>query len=313
MNQVWRRFSCNRRELNLGTVLQCGQSFRWNKSTECPEIWLGVLGKRLWFLRQHQSGDIEYKTIPEFPDTQLQQTGLSNIIELVDGKSKNLEAPSMIPSLSTTITKLDNKNVAENVKLGRQCSKTKSNVRKENNINNTESSISSKPTESPKLSSLDGNEILKDYFQMSVPVTSLYDEWSKNDLFFKELESPFHGIRILRQDPVENLFSFICSQNNNISRISQLVEKLCENYGELVTRYEGTDYYSFPTIEALATRKGDVLETELRQLGFGYRAKFIQRVADTIHNKPDSVQWLFDLRQQSYKDAHSGVFFILMS
>jgi len=36
---------------------------------------------------------------------------------------------------------------------------------------------------------------------------------------------------VLRQDPVECLFSFICSSNNHISRIAGMVERLCSAYG----------------------------------------------------------------------------------
>ena len=39
------------------------------------------------------------------------------------------------------------------------------------------------------------------------------------------------GARMLRQDPVECLFQFICSSNNHISRIGGMVERLCAAYG----------------------------------------------------------------------------------
>lgn len=73
----------------------------------------------------------------------------------------------------------------------------------------------------------DEESFLKDYFQFDVDVLDLYRQWSKKDQNFSKLKTNFSGIRMLRQDPVENLFSFICSQNNNIKRISQLVDKLC--------------------------------------------------------------------------------------
>lgn len=39
-----------------------------------------------------------------------------------------------------------------------------------------------------------------------------------------------------RQDPVECLFSFICSSNNNIPRITLMLDKLRRSYGELLLK-----------------------------------------------------------------------------
>lgn len=111
-------------------------------------------------------------------------------------------------------------------------------------------------------------DLIKDYFQLNIKVGNLYQKWSDVDSNFQSISSKFGGIRILRQDPVENLFSFICSSNNHISRISSMVEKLCENYGREVGKFNGKTYFSFPTIFELSE---DGVESELRNLGFGYR------------------------------------------
>ena len=76
------------------------------------------------------------------------------------------------------------------------------------------------------------DSIIKDYFQLDVNLRQLYIEWSKADSNFAKIASTMPGIRILRQDPVENLFSFICSSNNNISRITSMVGKLCQTFGK---------------------------------------------------------------------------------
>ena len=44
---------------------------------------------------------------------------------------------------------------------------------------------------------------------------------------------------MLRQDPVECLFEFICSSNNHISRIKGMVERLCQDYGTPLTQLSG--------------------------------------------------------------------------
>ena len=141
--------------------------------------------------------------------------------------------------------------------------------------------------------------LLRDYFQLDVNLADLYAHWASVDSNFKQISSNFEGVRILRQDPVENLFSFICSSNNNISRISGMVEKLCENYGKFVAEVDDKQYFAFPPISALAEQG---VESELRNLGFGYRAKYINTSARMILEE-HSVEWLYGLREKSYDET----------
>lgn len=77
------------------------------------------------------------------------------------------------------------------------------------------------------------------------------------------------GIRILKQDPFEMTFSFIISQNNNIKRIQQTIEKLCKKCGKKLSSVFG-DYYAFPT----ATEMQKLTELDYKELGFGYRGRY---------------------------------------
>jgi len=71
------------------------------------------------------------------------------------------------------------------------------------------------------------------------------------------------GIRILRQDGWEAIASFILSQNNNIKRISGIIERLCENFGEQTD----LGLYSFPPPERIAACTVE----ELAPLRCGFR------------------------------------------
>ncbi|KAF0538399.1 DNA glycosylase [Gigaspora margarita] len=151
------------------------------------------------------------------------------------------------------------------------------------------------------------DKFLMDYFNLSskINLRECYDRWSMADKHFSKIACQFKGIRILRQDPVENLFCFICSTNNNITRISQMIEKLCNKYGNLVYTLNGQEYYDFPTLDKLVSSN---VESELRQLGFGYRAKYITQTAKFLtENYSDAEKWLYSLRNVDYKVAHSSL------
>lgn len=149
---------------------------------------------------------------------------------------------------------------------------------------------------------------LKNYFQLDkVSLDDCYKRWSKIDPNFAKKAIHFQGIRMLRQDPWENLISFICSSNNNISRISQMIDKLCARFGEKVATLNDEPFYDFPTLDALI-KDGDT-EKELRELGFGYRAKYIANTAKKIksdHTK-QGEKWLRTLRSKTYQEAKEAL------
>lgn len=119
---------------------------------------------------------------------------------------------------------------------------------------------------------------MKNYFRLEVSVKELYQkEWLPKDSRFKDIET--HGIRVLRQEPWETLVSFICSTNNNISRITKMCHALCSNYGDKIGTHNSTDFYSFPTSNSIYD---NATEEQLRKLGFGYRAKYIIETAKKI-------------------------------
>ncbi|KIY43576.1 DNA glycosylase, partial [Fistulina hepatica ATCC 64428] len=125
---------------------------------------------------------------------------------------------------------------------------------------------------------------IRDYFQLDVDVEYLYRQWAEKDPVFKRLGVRFSGIRILRQDPWENLISFICSSNNNIARITKMIHNLCKEYSPPLLSVEGPSlgvetYHPFPPPSVLAAQE---VKARLRTLGFGYRADYIQRTAEML-------------------------------
>ena len=106
---------------------------------------------------------------------------------------------------------------------------------------------------------------------------SAIEEAAKNDPQLACCFPEAHGIRVFNQEPFEALISFIISQNNNIKRISGIIERLCEKCGEPM-EFMGERLYAFPTAESIAA----LTVAELEALGTGYRAPFIKAAAEKI-------------------------------
>ncbi|RLV91214.1 N-glycosylase/DNA lyase [Spathaspora sp. JA1] len=150
-------------------------------------------------------------------------------------------------------------------------------------------------------------EFLNDYFALHINLSDLYTSWKTSHVKYEKGVSPFDsfpGIRIIRQDPWECLISFICSSNNNVKRISKMCDGLCQEFGQYIDEYNDIKYYSFPDYKTLAQPN---VESRLRELGFGYRAKYIYQTALKFSDAtyPDiTIENLYNLRHEKYQTAH---------
>lgn len=134
---------------------------------------------------------------------------------------------------------------------------------------------------------------------MSICLSDLWSEFGDCDSRFAELAECLSGARVLRQEPLECLIQFICSSNNNIKRITQMVD-FVSSLGSYVGVVEGIDFYEFPSLDQLSK----VSEEEFRNAGFGYRAKYITCTVKVLQSKPGGgVEWLASLRKLDLQSA----------
>ena len=107
------------------------------------------------------------------------------------------------------------------------------------------------------------------YFDADTDYESILRQFAA-DPTLKAASEQNRGVRILRQEPFETLISFIISQNNNIPRITGIIERLCSAFGERLDTPFG-EIYTFPGANVVAGLTPD----DLAPLRAGFRVRYI--------------------------------------
>ncbi|MCO5593999.1 hypothetical protein L7F22_048018 [Adiantum nelumboides] len=290
----WRSLGIDQSELSLALTLPTGQSFRWKLTGD--NEYTGVVDEYLFTLRQTPT-DVEFvlhNTCTCRMDSPIM------LCHVNDGPHL---ANYMLHATKTSQTKFSSSNtLARSVNAG-EAATFKCNKGAENRDPHGCHAVHDSPggatysceTHGPQYCCvcLGCAEVsLKRYFNLD---TSLKDVWAPfiaADARFATLAPYMRGARLLRQRPLECLFQFICSSNNHIQRISQMVDHLA-GLGPYLGNVSGVAFHSFPTLDVLA----DVTEADLRKAGFGYRAKYIVGAVKELQlKKGGGEEWLNSLR-----------------
>lgn len=110
------------------------------------------------------------------------------------------------------------------------------------------------------------------YFDLNTDYNDIKEHLIKDNVLKPMIESGY-GIRILKADPLEIIFSFTISQNNNIKRIKQIIERLC-----YLEPTNNNGFKRFPSIDNLYKAPLEFYEN----LGAGYRAKFLKELSISL-------------------------------
>jgi N-glycosylase/DNA lyase len=114
-------------------------------------------------------------------------------------------------------------------------------------------------------------EIWYDYFDLQTDYSKI-KQMVKNtgDNYLINAVNFGYGVRVLRQDIWEMVVSYIISQQNNITRIKNIIERICQPFSD-----------KFPT--AIDLQNYTILD--FQNLGLGYRAKFLFEMVQNVVNK----------------------------
>lgn len=85
-----------------------------------------------------------------------------------------------------------------------------------------------------------------------------------------------YGLRLVTNNLIQTIFSFICSSNNNIKRISKMIHFLYSK-GEFACKFKNFNFFYFPNCEILSKINNELVENK-----FGYRSKFISKTAHLL-------------------------------
>ena len=139
-------------------------------------------------------------------------------------------------------------------------------------------------------------DLLRSYFRLDDDIEAIYAEICR-DRKVAELVKLYPGLRILRQEPWECLVAYLCSANNNIRRIGQIVEEMSKKFGDSVS-LDGETRRSFPT-PAKLDKAG---ESELERLALGLRQRHIG-IYQAAQKVTQGSLNLDDLRGKDYAPA----------
>lgn len=140
------------------------------------------------------------------------------------------------------------------------------------------------------------NDWQKNVFRQDDNYDEIIYEISQNERI-RNIVQKYPGLRILRQKPIQCIFSFLCSSNNNIPRIRLMLRNLSKKFGKKIV-FDDMDFYTFPDIKSLCNASIQ----DLLSCGLGYRARFVSNSAKDISNKITNIEFLKNIKYEFAKE-----------
>jgi N-glycosylase/DNA lyase len=144
----------------------------------------------------------------------------------------------------------------------------------------------------------DADRLLVERLRLGDDLPAIFETVPDDPLLAKAREA-YWGLRLVDDPFFPCLVSFVCSAQMRVARIHSMQTALAREFGQSVT-VDGETYHAYPTPERLAA----ATEAELRDLGLGYRAPYVQRSAELIASGEATAA---DVRGLDYENARDAM------
>lgn len=158
--------------------------------------------------------------------------------------------------------------------------------------------VTAYPTPGNPIDESDLGDLIRSYLRIDDDLEGFYKR-SASDKYLHSSINTYKGLHLLRQEPWECLVAFICSANNNIPRIRLLMDRISTTCGPVFTDVKGP-YNAFPDPESIAL----LGETGLRDLGLGFRAKYVDHAANIVSSQEVDLE---NLRGSPYLEIYESL------
>jgi N-glycosylase/DNA lyase len=144
----------------------------------------------------------------------------------------------------------------------------------------------------------DADSLLTERLRLDDDLSAIFARIPDDELLSSAIDT-YRGLRIVDDPFFPCLVSFICSAQMRVGRIHGMQTALAREFGETVA-FDGETYHAYPTPERLAS----ATEEDLRGLGLGYRAPYVQRSAELVASGEATAA---DVRGLAYEEAREAV------
>ena len=105
------------------------------------------------------------------------------------------------------------------------------------------------------------------------------------------------GLKIIKQEPLECIISYVISQNNSVNNIRNSLNLISKKYGEKVV-FNNKDYYLFPKINKLSS----ITLNDFRLCKVGFRDKYLVSIINSIVDNSLDINKIYEMNSKDALD-----------
>lgn len=135
--------------------------------------------------------------------------------------------------------------------------------------------------------------VIREYLDLDRDYISIIENIKEcDDVLDKYLDKSI-GLKMIKQDPIECIVSYIISQNNSVRNIKNSLDLISYKFGDKVI-FLDKEYYLFPSIDKLSK----ISLVEFRECKVGFRDRYLVDIISDIVENRLNVNYIFEMNSE---------------